>query len=137
MIRRAFRIRHHIATASAFAWVSLMTSPAWASGSSMPWEAPSDPDRVRPVDCFRRVELLPVVLQLRRGGAGLMAVSFEALDTVPGFAVPVHRALTEPILLGGAPRSVAILNGTLAGAVGLGSDPTNLMMTGTVMEVLR
>ena len=40
MIRRAFRIRRHIATASAFAWVSLMTSPAWASGSSMPWEAP-------------------------------------------------------------------------------------------------
>src|SRR5690606_8160895 len=40
MIRRAFRIRHHIATASAFAWVSLMTSPAFASGSSMPWEAP-------------------------------------------------------------------------------------------------
>ena len=49
-----------------------------------------------------------------------MAVSFEALDAVPGFSVPVHRALTEPILLGGAPRSVAILNGTLAGAVGLG-----------------
>ena len=40
MIRRAFRIRHHIATAAAFAWVSLMTSPAFASGSSMPWEAP-------------------------------------------------------------------------------------------------
>ena len=49
-----------------------------------------------------------------------MAVSFEALDTVRGFSVPVHRALTEPILLGGAPRSVAILNGTLAGAVGFG-----------------
>ncbi len=49
-----------------------------------------------------------------------MAVSFEALDAVPGFAVPVHRALTEPILLGGAPRTVAIANGTLAGAVGLG-----------------
>jgi type IV secretion system protein VirB3 len=28
--------------------------------------------------------------------------------------------LTEPILLGGAPRAVAIFNGTLAGAVGLG-----------------
>ena len=40
MIRRAFRIRQHIATASTFAWVSLMTSPALASGSSMPWEAP-------------------------------------------------------------------------------------------------
>jgi type IV secretion system protein VirB2 len=40
MIRRAFRIRHHLATAAAFAWASLMTGPAWASGSSMPWEAP-------------------------------------------------------------------------------------------------
>ena len=34
--------------------------------------------------------------------------------------MPVHRALTEPILLGGAPRAVAILNGTLAAALGLG-----------------
>ncbi|MBN9072457.1 MAG: VirB3 family type IV secretion system protein [Rhizobiales bacterium] len=49
-----------------------------------------------------------------------MAAVLEHLDTVPGFAVPVHRALSEPILLGGAPRSVAILNGTLAGAIGLG-----------------
>jgi len=44
----------------------------------------------------------------------------EQLNGVPGFAVPVHRALTEPILLGGAPRAIAIMNGTLAGAVGLG-----------------
>ena len=49
-----------------------------------------------------------------------MAAGFEQLDAVPGFTVPVHRALTEPILLGSAPRSVAILNGTLAGAIGLG-----------------
>lgn len=42
------------------------------------------------------------------------------MEDVPGFTVPVHRALTEPILLGGAPRAVAILNGTLAAAVGLG-----------------
>jgi type IV secretory pathway TrbD component len=41
-------------------------------------------------------------------------------DLVPGFVVPLHRALTEPILLGGAPRAVAILNGTLAASVGLG-----------------
>jgi type IV secretion system protein VirB3 len=39
---------------------------------------------------------------------------------IEGFQVPVHRSLTEPILLGGAPRSVAIGNGTLAAAVGLG-----------------
>ncbi|MDF2142622.1 MAG: VirB3 family type IV secretion system protein [Paenirhodobacter sp.] len=44
----------------------------------------------------------------------------EQLSEVPGFSVPVHRALTEPILLGGAPRAFAILNGTLAGAIGLG-----------------
>jgi type IV secretion system protein VirB3 len=39
---------------------------------------------------------------------------------IPGYDIPVHRALTEPILLGGAPRAVAILNGTLAAAIGLG-----------------
>jgi type IV secretion system protein VirB3 len=44
----------------------------------------------------------------------------DASELSPGFSVPVHRALTEPILLGGAPRAVAILNGTLAAALGLG-----------------
>lgn len=37
-----------------------------------------------------------------------------------GFVVPVHRVLTEHILLGGAPRGLAIANATLAGAIGLG-----------------
>ncbi|MBO9708002.1 MAG: VirB3 family type IV secretion system protein [Caulobacter sp.] len=42
-------------------------------------------------------------------------------DTLPAdFHAPVHRALIEPILLGGAPRTVAIANGTLAAALGLG-----------------
>ena len=41
-------------------------------------------------------------------------------DQIIGFVAPVHRALTEPILMGGAPRAVAILNGTLAAALGLG-----------------
>lgn len=39
---------------------------------------------------------------------------------LPGFEVPLHRSLTEPILLAGAPRSIAILNGTIAAALGLG-----------------
>ena len=39
---------------------------------------------------------------------------------IPGYAVTLHRALTEPVLLAGAPRSFAILNGTLAAAIGLG-----------------
>jgi type IV secretion system protein VirB3 len=41
-------------------------------------------------------------------------------NEVLGFYAPVHRSLCEPILLGGAPRSVAIINGTLAAAIGLG-----------------
>ncbi|MDP1585121.1 MAG: VirB3 family type IV secretion system protein [Bradyrhizobium sp.] len=44
----------------------------------------------------------------------------EQRDAIPGFYAPVHRALTEPLLLGGAPRAVVIVNGTLAAAVGLG-----------------
>jgi type IV secretion system protein TrbD len=44
----------------------------------------------------------------------------DAGEHLPGYMAPVHRALTEPILLGGAPRAVAIANGTLAGAIGLG-----------------
>jgi type IV secretion system protein VirB3 len=43
----------------------------------------------------------------------------DATD-IPGFTAPVHRALTMPILLGGAPRTIAIANGTIAAAVGLG-----------------
>jgi type IV secretion system protein TrbD len=38
----------------------------------------------------------------------------------PSFSAPVHRALYEPILLAGAPRAAAIVNGTLAAALGLG-----------------
>ncbi len=40
--------------------------------------------------------------------------------SVEGFEIPLYRSLTEPILLGGAPRSVAILNGTIAAALGIG-----------------
>jgi type IV secretory pathway TrbD component len=39
---------------------------------------------------------------------------------IPGFEAPVHRALTDPILLAGAPRAIAIVNGTLSAAIGLG-----------------
>jgi type IV secretion system protein VirB3 len=39
---------------------------------------------------------------------------------IPGFEAPLHRALTGTILLGGAPRGIAILNGTLSAALGLG-----------------
>ncbi len=39
---------------------------------------------------------------------------------IEGFEIPLHRSLTEPILLAGAPRAIAIVNGTIAAALGLG-----------------
>lgn len=39
---------------------------------------------------------------------------------IAGFEAPLHRALVEPLLLGGAPRAIAIVNGTVAAALGLG-----------------
>ena len=43
-----------------------------------------------------------------------MAAAFRETE------VALYRSLTEPILIAGAPRSVAILNGTIAAALGLG-----------------
>ncbi|MCG8597883.1 MAG: VirB3 family type IV secretion system protein [Kiloniellales bacterium] len=50
-----------------------------------------------------------------------------------GFEVPLHRSLTEPILMGGVPRLVAILNGTLAAAIGLG---LRLWVVGIVVWII-
>ena len=44
----------------------------------------------------------------------------DLLEQIAGFYAPVHRSLSDPILLGGAPRAVAIANGTLAAALALG-----------------
>lgn len=37
-----------------------------------------------------------------------------------GYEIPLHRSLTEPILMAGAPRAAAILIGTIAAALALG-----------------
>ena len=47
------------------------------------------------------------------------AMSFGT-QHIEGFEVPIHGSLGAPLLLGGAPRGIAIVNGTLAAAVGLG-----------------
>ena len=152
-MRPQSRFLREAASLAASGTVLLTTAPAWAAGSSMPWEQPlnqilqSVEGPVAKiiaviiivvtgltlafgdlsggfrrliqivfglVDRVRGLELLPVVLLLRRRRGDLMD------EPVAGFVVPVHRALTEPILMGGAPRSVAIVNGTLAAALGLG-----------------
>jgi type IV secretion system protein VirB3 len=40
--------------------------------------------------------------------------------TAPGYDVPLHTALTQPVLMGGVPRRVFILNITVALILGLG-----------------
>ncbi|MGH6956446.1 MAG: VirB3 family type IV secretion system protein [Caulobacteraceae bacterium] len=52
---------------------------------------------------------------------------------IAGFEAPVRRSLTEPILLAGAPRSVAIASGTLAAAVALG---LRLWIAGAALWIL-
>jgi type IV secretion system protein TrbD len=37
-----------------------------------------------------------------------------------GFEIVLHRSLTEPIMLGGAPRGATILIGTIAAVLGVG-----------------
>ena len=49
------------------------------------------------------------------------------------FEVPLHRSLTEPIFLAGVPRTVAIVNGTLAAAIGMGLQ---LWLPGLVLFVI-
>ena len=49
--------------------------------------------------------------------------------SIEGFEIPLHRALTEPILLGGAPRSVAILNVRDGDVIGLPSSGLKVTVT--------
>ena len=37
-----------------------------------------------------------------------------------GFEVPIHRSLTQTIMIAGVPRELAILNGTISAALILG-----------------
>src|SRR5262249_18479440 len=90
------------------------------------------PDCVRPVDRFRSLVLLPLLLLIWRRSADLMA-SVVGQEPIAGFEAPVHRALTEPILLAGAPRAGAILNGTVSAAIGLG---LRLWIAGLVLWAL-
>jgi type IV secretion system protein VirB3 len=54
-------------------------------------------------------------------------------ETIAGLEAPVHRALIDPILLGGVPRNIAIVNGTLSAAFILG---LHMWITGIVMWVI-
>src|SRR3546814_9535182 len=92
MIRRPPRSTR---TDTLFPYTTLFRSRIWRHFRriSTPY-----PDRFRSFDRIRRIELLSLLLLLRRWGARLMAMSTDHTAEVPGFSVPVHRALTEHIL---------------------------------------
>ena len=50
----------------------------------------------------------------------MMGQGQSAPEHIEGFEVPIHGSLGSPLFLGGAPRGLAIVNGTLAAAIGLG-----------------
>lgn len=50
-----------------------------------------------------------------------------------GFELVLHRSLTEPILIGGAPRAAAILIGTLSAVLALG---LRLWLAGLVLWIV-
>ena len=55
------------------------------------------------------------------------------MSHIEGFETPIHASLVQPILMGGAPRGIAIVNGTLAAAVGIG---LRLWIAGIVMALV-
>lgn len=55
---------------------------------------------------------------------------------VPGYLAPVRQALTQPILMGGAPRPYAILNGTLSAVVVFAGAPVAGVILGVVGHVV-
>jgi len=54
-----------------------------------------------------------------------------------GFEIGFHSALSEPIMIGGAPRTIALLNGTLTAVVALGlQQPWIGLPMGVVVHAL-
>lgn len=57
-------------------------------------------------------------------------------DAPDGFSVPIHRSLTVPVMLGGLPRKIAILNGTLIISFVLGAQTLWILPLGVVTHLL-
>ncbi|MBN1684812.1 MAG: VirB3 family type IV secretion system protein [Gammaproteobacteria bacterium] len=54
----------------------------------------------------------------------------------PGYRITLHNSLTTPILLGGAPRRFAILNGTICAAFVLGLQLFYLLPVFIVIHIV-
>lgn len=53
-----------------------------------------------------------------------------------GFSVPIHRSLTVPVMLGGLPRKIAILNGTVIIAFVVGAHNLWILPIGIVTHLV-
>ncbi len=53
-----------------------------------------------------------------------------------GFEVPIHRSLTQVIMIGGVPREIAILNGTMTAAIVLGIHSPIGIPLGLIVHLL-
>jgi len=56
--------------------------------------------------------------------------------SLPGYEIPIHRSLTEQILLGGVPRGIAILNGTFVAAMVFGMHSFYAVPVGLILHLL-
>ena len=57
-------------------------------------------------------------------------------NDIPGFLAPVRQALAQPILMGGAPRAYAILNGTMAAIIAFASAPLWALPLGIICHFI-
>ena len=57
------------------------------------------------------------------------------MDTPDGFTAPLHRALTEPLLLGGVPRDVCMVNTTVTAAFALGLHALPVLALGVLVHL--
>lgn len=53
-----------------------------------------------------------------------------------GFEVPIHRSLTQPIMIAGVPRELAIINGTVTAAMVLGMHSPIGLPVGFLLHLL-
>lgn len=53
-----------------------------------------------------------------------------------GYEIPIHKSLIQPILMGGVPRTIALINGTLVAALGLGLHSFLALPVGLVIHFL-
>lgn len=54
----------------------------------------------------------------------------------PGYEIPIHRSLTEPILMAGVPHQIAILNGTFVSAMLFGAHSVYSLPFGIIFHLL-